>query len=56
MYYQTEALEQAENTHPNDWDSIQTLIDMSGDVREKVELERIMIKKFHEYEAINGDL
>ena len=51
-----EAIQKANDCHPTDWQDIQTLIDIEEDVRVKVQLENIMITKFHEEEALNGDL
>lgn len=61
MTYQTalpdeDLVRKAEQVHPTNWEDIQNLIDITEDVRVKVKLEKIMITKFHEEEAINEDL
>lgn len=46
----------ARNYRPSDWQDIQTLIDIAEDIRIKIKLEKIMVTKFHEEEAINDSL
>lgn len=56
MCYQRSLTEQAKDLSPHQWDEIQKLIDQCETTVEVEMLESIMIDKFHEEEAINGDL